>query len=151
MSARTSSSGTALNHTISISPDLRCGSAQALGDVIHKVLLLIRLPTQDLPEVPRLHEVVVADLGLEVDHLAGPLFMRGALLVLGRRDNLGLSAAGEIVGLCAVVASREARAITAGGIVRIERPVDGQIVEIYAQPVSLSLTVCKKADLEDWR
>jgi hypothetical protein len=115
-----------IKRTISISPDLRRGSAQALADVVHEVLLLILLPAQDLPEIPRLHEVVVGDLGLEVDYLAGPLLVRGALLVLRGRDDLGLGAAGEVVGLRAIVASGETRAVAAGGVVRIEGRLMGR-------------------------
>lgn len=77
-----------VKRTISNSPDRLSGSAQALGDVVHEVTLLILLPAQDLPELPRLHEVVVGDLGLEVDNGADPLLVRGALLVLRGRDDL---------------------------------------------------------------
>lgn len=128
--------------TITLISHLLYGTAQVLGDVIHEVLLLILLLAKDIPELPRLHEVVVRDMALEIHDCPDPLFMRRALLILCRCNNLRLEVAGDVVG-CGAVVGEIADAVTTSWVVGVERPVDRDVVEVYSESVPLSLTIGK--------
>lgn len=73
-----------------------------------------------MPELPRLHEIVVRDRRLEVEHLPNPL------LALRGLDDRGLEVAGEVVGLGAVVSD----VAGASRVVGVEGLVDEDVVEV---------------------
>jgi hypothetical protein len=135
--------------TITLISHLLHGTAQVLGDVIYEVLLLILLLAKDVPELPRLHEIVVRNVALEIHDCPNPLLMGDALLVLCRCNDLRLEVAGDVVG-CGAVVGEVTYAVTTSRVVGVERPVDRDIVEVYSESVPLRLAIGKKTDLENW-
>lgn len=124
------------------------GSAEVLSDVVHQVLLLVLSASEDLPELARLDEVGVGDLGLVLDDAADPLLVGRKHLVLRRLDDRRRVVCGDVVLLRPVVGDVGC-AIPPRRVVHIEGPVRGKLLVVHSQPVTLGLAVGEHADLED--
>lgn len=118
-----------------------------LRNVANEVVLLARLLGKDaLPEIARLHEIILRQLALELDYTAIPV------LVDSRRI---LTRSAEILEAGWVVGSSATQALVIGSSIATQRveavlgAVNGQLDEVGAEAVALGILVRKGPELED--
>jgi hypothetical protein len=114
-------------------------------DIINEVILLPWRPAKNLPQRPRLHEVLVRDAELEVRRRARPGLLRG-------REGAGLLQRAEcrgVVGQRAGVSVHGHESVTLVRVVHVKRSVDGDLLVVDAEAVALGVGVGEEAGLED--
>ena len=135
-----------MEHAVGLLPHARVSIAQMTRDVLDKVILLTRGAAEDLPETVGLDVVLVGDGVLLSDDGAGPF-----LVFLAGLDGLVLQGAegGGVVGVGAVVAVDVHDAVAVPGAEGLEGAVDGNLLGVSAQTVTVGVWVGEEAGLED--
>lgn len=134
-------------HAVCIPADPLIRSAQVAGDVLDEVLLLAGCPAENLPEAVWLDEVLIHNRELLGDDRAGPL-----LVFLAGLDGLELerAEAGWVVGVGAVVAVDVHGTVTLVRVEGLERAVDGDLLVVGTEAVTVGVWVGEETGLENW-
>ena len=135
-----------MEHSVGGLANTLVGGAQVRGNVVDKVVLLAGLATQDLPKAVGLYIVLIGDGQLLNNDGTGPL-----LVLLTSLHGLVVvrTEGGGIVGVGSVVAVHVHVTITVPGAERAERAVDGDLLVVAAQTVTLGVRVGEEAGLQD--
>lgn len=106
--------------------------------ILDKVILLTRIPAQDLPKPSRLDKVLVRDGDLLGDGGTGPLlvFLRGLDGLIGE-----VAVGGGVVWVGAVVAVDGHDAVALVGVEGAEGGVDGDLLVVDAEAMAVGVWV----------
>lgn len=135
-------------HRKHLASHLRLRSLQVRSNVIDKVILLVFIPPQDIPEAIRLSVVIVSNTECEVCCCADPLLVGIVILKALIGD---VTEGGGVVGVGAIVIIDETghRAVTLEGVEGAEGAICGNGLVVDAEAVAVGVRVAEEAGLKD--
>lgn len=133
-------------HLIRPGSDRLLRGTQVPGHVSHEIILLALLPTKDLPQHSRLHEILIRDRQLLRHRCASPflVFLAGLDGLVGH-----ITVGGGVVGVGAVVAVDGHNAVTLVGVEGAEGSVNRNLLVVDSKAVAVGVRVGEEAGLED--
>ena len=133
-------------HLISPLPHGLLSSAQVASNIVDEVLLLARCSPQYLPQLGWLDEIFLRDGQLLGYCRAGPflVFLRGLDGLVGH-----VAVGGWVIGVGAVVAVDGHYAVTLVWVESAEGLVDGDLLVVHTEAVTVGIWVGKETGLQD--